>query len=79
MDMETGRLVVNVEWDGLQKCNNEGYYRVERDGLYGYMNAEYQVFVEPQYEEAMLFTEGFACVKKDGRWQIIDLTGEVVY
>lgn len=79
MDMETGRLVANVEWEGLQKCNNDGYYRVERDGLYGYMNAEYQVFVEPQYEEAMLFTEGFACVKEAGRWQIIDLTGEVVY
>lgn len=38
----------------------------------------YSEHIKPQYEEALLFSEGLAAVKKNGKWGYIDETGKVV-
>lgn len=38
----------------------------------------YSETVAPQYEDAQLFCEGLAAVKKDGKWGYIDTDGKVV-
>lgn len=56
--------------------------------LYGFMNEEYDLIIEPIYEEAKFymsmsdasngFEEGLAPVKKDGKWGYINVKGETV-
>lgn len=38
----------------------------------------YSEIIAPQYEDAQVFCEGLAAVKKDGKWGYIDTTGQVV-
>ena len=37
-----------------------------------------EILIKPQYEDALDFSEGYAAVKKDGKWGYIDETGKVV-
>ena len=39
---------------------------------------QYEQVIAPQYEDAQLFNEGLAAVKKDGKWGYINESGEVV-
>lgn len=38
---------------------------------------DYEVVITPQYETAGIFHNGYAAVKKDGKWGYIDLAGNV--
>ena len=40
---------------------------------------DFRIVIPPAYEDATDFSEGFAAVKKDGRWEIIDTAGATVY
>ncbi len=45
---------------------------------YGFMDIKGNVIVEPQYDDAGDFSEGYARVSKEGLYGYIDLTGEIV-
>lgn len=50
-----------------------------RDGnLWGYATTGNNIFIKPEYEEANLFYEGFAVVKKGGKYGYINKEGKVV-
>lgn len=51
---------------------------VKKDGKYGYLDAELEVKIEPQYEEATSFFENLAAVKKGNKWAVINRDGEEV-
>ena len=40
--------------------------------------AVFEEFIAPQYEDAGIFSEGFAPVKMDGKWGFIDLENELI-
>lgn len=46
--------------------------------LWGYSDANKNIAITPEYEEAHLFYEGFAVVKKGGKYGYIDKQGKVV-
>ena len=46
--------------------------------LWGYANVDKTIIIKPQYEEAYRFYEGFASVKKGGKFGYINKTGKVV-
>ena len=46
--------------------------------LWGYATTDKNIFIEPEYEEANLFYEGFAVVKKGGKYGYINKEGKVV-
>lgn len=48
------------------------------DGLYGYMNKKGQWLIEPEYEYANSFSNGFAGVCMDDKWGYIDEEGYVI-
>jgi hypothetical protein len=52
-------------------------YPVEQDGTWGYINAEGDVVIEPQFEDAEPFSGGYARVVIDGQPAVIDSTGAV--
>lgn len=67
---------------------SEGFARVAlQDGTseegapilkYGYIDKTGKVAIELQFEDARDFKNGFACVKKDGKWGYINTVGETV-
>jgi hypothetical protein len=52
-------------------------YPVCRDGKWGYIDRSGTFVVDPQYDEGECFHDGFARVKRDGKWVFIRSTGEV--
>lgn len=49
-----------------------------KGNLWGYATPEKALVVKPEYEEANLFYEGYAVVKKGGKYGYIDKQGKVV-
>jgi outer membrane protein assembly factor BamD len=47
-------------------------------GRYGYVNGAGKFVIEPQYEEALQFSDFLAAVKKDGKWGFINGEGKFV-
>lgn len=57
--------------EGLAAVANE-------DGLFGYINAEGHEHIAPQFDWASAFTRGHAWVEMEGRYALIDKTGQPV-
>ena len=57
---------------------NSGWYMVEKDGKWGYVDNEGELAVALQYEVATSFREGMAAVQRDGLWGFVNLQGEEV-
>jgi hypothetical protein len=51
---------------------SNGFYCIEKGGLYGYIRQDGRAFVEPKYEDASDFSEGLAAVSQDKTWGYID-------
>ena len=78
----TGKIQIPLEWDEA-KPFSEGIAPVKRDGVWGYINKEGLVVIEPQFYEAALFYEGLACVAVLNEFNklnygYIDKTGAIV-
>jgi hypothetical protein len=56
----------------------EGLTRVWKGKKVGFIDAMEKVVIEPQWDEASVFTDGFAMVVKDGKEGIIDHSGKLV-
>ena len=57
--------------DSVGRLSN-GFYCIEKGGLYGYIRQDGRAFVEPKYEDANDFSEGLAAVSQDKKWGYID-------
>ena len=51
---------------------------VKVDDLWGYLNENGKMVIEPAWEEAQAFSCGLAAVKKSGKWGYIDREGNTV-
>lgn len=56
-----------------------GVMRFHRTGSFGYMDADANMLIEPQYEWASRFSEGLAAVKQNGKAGFIDKHNSVVH
>ncbi len=50
----------------------------ELNGLWGYMNDEKKIIVEPKYEEAFITFNSIARIKKNGKYGYIDNKGKLI-
>jgi hypothetical protein len=57
---------------------SEGLFRICIDGAFGYVDINNQWIIEPQFEDATSFSEGFAAVKVGELWTYINRTGEII-
>ena len=53
-------------------------FRDKESKLYGFKNEKSEVVIKPEYQDITSFSEGFAAVKKDGKWGYINTKGEVI-
>ena len=51
---------------------------VTTERKYGFADKTGQIVVNPQFEDAMPFSEGFAAVKQNDKWGFIDKSGKIV-
>lgn len=73
-----GNKVTEVGYDDISREICDGLIKVEKDGLYGYIDCKGNVIVNPQYQEAEDFSDGLAVVKKDKLYGYIDTKGNLV-
>ncbi len=55
---------------------SEGLAAFRRDSLWGYMDHDYNIVIDPQFNFANQFTDGYAKVFKDGFYGFINKQGE---
>ena len=48
------------------------------NGKWGYINKNGEFIIEPQFDNADNFSEGYACVELDGKWGYINNKGKFV-
>ena len=48
------------------------------DGKWGFVDKDGEKVINPQYEDARSFANGFAAVKKNGLWGFINTEGKIV-
>lgn len=73
-----GEWVIKPEFGDLSRQFHEGLASVQIDGLFGFIDTNGNIVVEPQYSDAYSFSEGYAVIDRDGLWGYIDKTGKVV-
>lgn len=80
---ETVYLYVNGEsktdtYSAARPFSDEGYAAVCKDGKWGFIDANGNVKIDYEYEDALSFEGHLAAVKKDGLWGYVSLRGEIV-
>ena len=80
----SGLLNKNVDWDGdtetvyISDPSNYMLYPFQKDGLYGFMDEDGNILVEPEYEFCTDFSDGFGIARDtDGYEQYVDINGNV--
>jgi hypothetical protein len=63
--------------EGRDDIKNQ-FFRVQKNGLYGFVDSNGIELVAPQYEETASFDWTFAGVKKNGKWGAINRKGELI-
>jgi len=58
--------------------NNTGYAAVKQNGLWGFINAQGEIIIEPRFADARSFSQHLAAVKVGNYWGYISTRGEVV-
>lgn len=78
MYTDNGKAVGSGSWQDAVPFNDAGTYAaVESDGKWGFVDTKGNVVIEPQYEDARSFSNGFAAVKSNGKWGFIDTKGKM--
>lgn len=52
---------------------------MKKNGLCGYIDRAGNVVLPLKWKNANVFNDGYAAVKDDEGWKIIDVTGSVIY
>lgn len=74
----TGQVILEnntVNYEG-EFCN--GLALVKSNKEYGYINHNGDFIIEPQFSHAYRFTDGVAQVELNGKWGLIDITGNQI-
>ncbi len=71
--------VGNFSCDYAKSFVNEKQYAAFKSGdLWGFVDAEGNVVIQPQYEDAKSFSNDMGAVKVDGQWNLINPKNEII-
>lgn len=65
-------------YEDIEEGIEDGYFAVKRNGLYGFINANGDEVIKPQYEEYRSFLDGYAIVRKNKKWGLIDKQNNII-
>lgn len=75
---DSGKQIADNTYEDADMFRDETYAAVQVGGKWGFINKAGEMVIEPQYEEARSFSNGFAAVKYDDMWGFIDEKGNPV-
>lgn len=67
-----GKNVGEETFDNAKAFTRDGYAAVEKNGKWGFVDAEGNLVIDCQYDDALSFTSGYAAVKQGDVWGYID-------
>lgn len=73
-----GNRIGEQKFEAADPFNGSGYAAVQIEGLWGFVDTEGKVVIDPEYEEAKSFSNGYAAVKKGNAWGYIDIDNKLV-
>lgn len=73
-----GEEILPPLYKSIAHTSNSGLRAFQKFGLSGYFGSDWKVRIEPTYESGRDFVEGYAVVKKDGKFGIIDTSGKSI-
>lgn len=71
-------LSIIISAFSLSNLAGQNLLRVNQDGMWGYINLQDELVINPQYQYATDFVDGLAIVRKDGFYYYIDSIGNVL-
>lgn len=71
-------LLITLMIPAMAQQGDQPLVPYRKANLWGFADADRKIIIAPAYEEADFFSEGFAAVKKGGKWGYINKTGKVV-
>ncbi len=74
----TGQQIGDNSFEDARLFTDGTAAAVKQDGKWGFVNLSGEVIIEPKYNDARSFCNGFAAVNKDGKWGFINEDGEMV-
>ena len=76
---ENGKVIVGAKYADVL-LGDSGIFAVNKDGLWGYVNADNDFVLKAKYKSIISFTSGrgIACNAKSGFWDLVNNKGEVL-
>ena len=74
----TGNLRSKNGYEEAKCAGLDGVIPIKEDGLWGFVNDNGEIIIEPQFLDAQTFSNGFAAVKNTLNWGYIDIDNNVV-
>jgi len=74
-DLNTNKLTVPIEYEDIGLEITEGLIVAKKDNRCGFINIKNDVIIPFEYERAWDFSEGFAVVKRFGKYGYVDRFG----
>ena len=71
------QMIRRKTFDDAKVFNGEGYAAVKRGTMWGFINKDGEMIIEPMYEDARSFSNGYAAVKMNGKWGFINTQNEL--
>lgn len=65
-------------YEDVRLFNDATYAAVKINGKWGFIDKNGELIIEPKYEDARSFSNGYAAVKQEGAWGFIDTQGRLV-
>lgn len=75
---ETGKIVLNPEYDAIGAFEQYGYSVMQRHGGVGLLNASGDEIIAPKYEDLKVLDSTLVAVMDEEAWFVIDLAGNII-
>lgn len=75
----SGKNIIKTGYSNMSMAaSKDGAVAVEKDGKWGFVSRDDKMIIDPQYDDAVSFSLGFAPVKKGDNWAYIDENNQAI-
>lgn len=73
---KNGKLLFKLDYDDVKRPA-EARIAIKKDNKWGFIGSDGRIVIEPIYEKAENFFNGYSKVKQGGKWGLIDKAGNI--
>jgi hypothetical protein len=79
LDYRKGELVLPLIYDTIEPMSGQAVRYFCQLGYYGFMDEEFNTIISPSFLEVTSMSDGYAAVRTEDGWHMIDLTGTILF